>query len=79
MDADGNTVDADAQTYSHGVIKWVSTFVVRGIPLQHAGKAKIIKERVSVTGSTGSIGGLGWTIRARIAQRRRRSGRAKAP
>jgi hypothetical protein len=57
--ADGYPVDADAQTYFHGVIKWVSTFVVRGIPLQHVGKVKVIKGRVSVTGSTWQYRGSG--------------------
>jgi hypothetical protein len=59
VDADGNPVDADAQTYFHSVVKWVSTFVVRGIPLQHAGKVKIVKGRVSVTGSTWQYRGSG--------------------
>ena len=59
VDADGNPVDGADQTYFHGVIKWVSTFVVQGIPLQHAGKVKIIKGRVSVTGSTWQYRGSG--------------------
>jgi hypothetical protein len=52
VDTDGNPINTDAQTYFHGVIKWVSTFVVRGIPLRHVGKVKISKGQVSVTGST---------------------------
>jgi hypothetical protein len=59
VDADGNPVDGADQTYFHGVIKWVSTFVLQGIPLQHAGKVKIIKGRVSVTGSTWQYRGSG--------------------
>jgi hypothetical protein len=59
VDADGNPVDTDAQTYFHGVIEWISTFVVRGISLQHAGKVKIVKGRVSVTGSNWQYRGSG--------------------